>query len=103
MNGEELEELFVETGENQAYNQINLLRRLITRNKQVKNSKVENISFDTPVRFSVEEVLNAIVNFPFKKYYSIKVVSDSLSNNEYNNFNYKKSLDKIIKVIDKII
>lgn len=62
MNGEELEELFVETGENQAYNQINLLRRLITRNKQVKNSKVENISFDTPVRFSVEEVLNAIVN-----------------------------------------
>ena len=28
----------------------------------MKNSKVENISFDTPVRFSVEEVLNAIVN-----------------------------------------
>ena len=47
--------------------------------------------------------LNAIVNFPFKKYYSIKVVSDSLNNNEYNKFNYKKALEKIIKVIDKII
>lgn len=47
--------------------------------------------------------LNAIVNFPFKKYYSIKVVSDSLNNNEYNKFNYKKGLEEIIKVIDKII
>ncbi len=47
--------------------------------------------------------LNAIVNFPFKKYYSIKVVSDSLNNKEYDNFDYKKSLEEIIKVIDKII
>lgn len=47
--------------------------------------------------------LNAIVNFPFKKYYSIKVVSDSLNNKEYDNFNYQKSLEEIIKVIDKII
>ena len=35
--------------------------------------------------------LNAIVNFPFKKYYSIKLVSDSLNNKEYNNFDYQKS------------
>lgn len=62
MNGEELEEIFVETGENQAYNQINLLRRLITRNKQIKTANVSNISFDTPVRFSIKEVLNAIIN-----------------------------------------
>ena len=61
MNGEELEEILVETGENQAYNQINLIRRLITLNKQVKNEG-EYISFDTPVKFSVKEVLNAIIN-----------------------------------------
>lgn len=47
--------------------------------------------------------LNAIVNFPFKKYYSIKVVSDSLNNKEYDNFDYQKSLEEIIKVIGKII
>ncbi len=47
--------------------------------------------------------LNAIVNFPFKKYYSIKVVSDSLNNKEYDNFDYQKSLEEVIKVIDKII
>ena len=40
---------------------------------------------------------------PLKKYYSIKVVSASLNNNEYNKFNYKKTLEEIIKVIDRII
>lgn len=62
MNGEELEEIFVETGENQAYNQISLLRRLITRNKQVKNTDEKNVSFDTPVTFSMQEVLTSIIN-----------------------------------------
>lgn len=62
MNGEELEEIFVESGENQAYNQINLLRRLITRNKQIKNVDEEGISFDTPVTFSIEEILKSIIN-----------------------------------------
>ncbi len=50
MNGEELEELFVESGEFQAYNQISLLRRVITRNKQ-KMSENDEILFDTPVKF----------------------------------------------------
>jgi DNA helicase HerA-like ATPase len=62
MNGEELEEIFVEAGENQAYNQLNLLRKLITRNKQIKNEKELNVSFDTPVTFSMQEILNCIIN-----------------------------------------
>jgi uncharacterized protein len=62
MNGEELEEIFVEAGENQAYNQINLLRRLITRNKQIKNEEELNVTFDTPVTFSMKEILNSIIN-----------------------------------------
>lgn len=62
MNGEELEEMFVETGENQAYNQINLLQILITANKTKYSSKVKNISFDTAVYFSIDEVLNALIN-----------------------------------------
>lgn len=85
-------------------------------NSPFKMNKVDNISkvdcytsdgfvLKTGIKedaiFDME--LNAIVNFPFKKYYSIKVVSDSLSNNEYNNFNYKKALEEIIKVIGKII
>jgi hypothetical protein len=64
MNGEELEELFVESGEHQAYNQVSLLRRAITRNKQKLSglSGKKNALFDTPVRFSIEQVLNCIIN-----------------------------------------
>jgi len=61
MNGEELEELLVESGENQAYNQASLLRRIITRNKQ-KHSGLSKVMFDSPVQFSLTEVLNCIVN-----------------------------------------
>lgn len=46
--------------------------------------------------------LNSIVTFPFKKKYAVKVVSDSLNNNEYNNFNFDKSLPKIYEIIDKM-
>lgn len=62
MNGEELEELFVESGENQSYNQTSLLRRVITRNKQKYNDYNENITFDTPVKFSIKEVMDCILN-----------------------------------------
>ena len=47
--------------------------------------------------------LNMIITFPFKKKYSIKVVSDSLSNHEYGNFNFDKDLDKVFHITDKII
>jgi DNA helicase HerA-like ATPase len=61
MNGEELEELLVESGENQAYNQSSLLRRLVTRNKQKHNNGAK-VLFDSPVKFSLPEVLNCVVN-----------------------------------------
>lgn len=61
MNGEELEELFVESGEFQAYNQASLLRRIITQNKQKVNNYKKAL-FDTPVKFSIHQVLNCIIN-----------------------------------------
>lgn len=61
MNGEELEELFVDAGEQQAYNQVSLLRRLITRNKQ-KFSGNKKVLFDSPIQFSIKEVLNCLTN-----------------------------------------
>ncbi|TMW71159.1 ATP-binding protein [Alteribacter natronophilus] len=62
MNGEELEELFVESGENQSYNQSSLLRRVITRNKQMHNGNDLDLTFDSPVPFSIIEVINCISN-----------------------------------------
>lgn len=62
MNGDELEELFVESGENQSYNQSSILRRVITLNKKYNNGDNEDITFDTPVKFSILQVINCIVN-----------------------------------------
>ncbi|QGY38436.1 DUF87 domain-containing protein [Bacillus sp. A260] len=61
MSGEELEELLVESNEHQSYNQSSLLRRLITKNKQ-KSNGIEDVTFDTPIKFSITEVLNCIIN-----------------------------------------
>lgn len=47
--------------------------------------------------------LNAIVLFPHKKIYAIKVVSDTLNKDLYNEFDYDKSLNNCIKYVDKII
>jgi hypothetical protein len=62
MNEEELEELLIERGgDSQAYNQTSLLRRIITRNKVIKNSD-DGLKFGTPVPFSMQEVLNCLSN-----------------------------------------
>lgn len=47
--------------------------------------------------------LNSIVTFPFKKIYSIKLISDSLSNVEFENFNYDDIVPNIYNMIDEII
>ena len=47
--------------------------------------------------------LNAITLFPHKELYSIKIVSDTLSDKLYNEFNYDKAIKETIKYINIII
>ncbi|MHC4752385.1 MAG: ATP-binding protein [Planctomycetota bacterium] len=63
MNEEELEELLIERGgeKTQAYNLASLLRRIITRNK-IRRSGDEKVTFGSPVPFSMNEVINCLVN-----------------------------------------
>ena len=62
MNEEELEELLIERGgDNQAYNQASLLRKIITLNKAKKSGKL-NVTFGTLVPFSITEVINCLSN-----------------------------------------
>ncbi|MBO1925654.1 hypothetical protein J4711_13155 [Staphylococcus epidermidis] len=62
MNGEEIEEMFVESSEFQSYNQISLLRKVILSNKRKYNTEINDLSFDSPVKFDIEEVYNCITN-----------------------------------------
>lgn len=62
LNSEELEELFLDSGDNNNYNQSSVLRSVITQNKKKYNPKVDKVFYDSPLRFDIEEVLNCLIN-----------------------------------------
>lgn len=53
---------FLESGDFNNYNQASLLQKVITENKKKYNSELENISFDTPVKFILNEVITCLSN-----------------------------------------
>lgn len=63
LNGDELEELFLESGDFNNYNQASLLRRIITANKKLHNSHIKKVYFDSPLKFNIDEVLTCLKNF----------------------------------------
>jgi uncharacterized protein len=62
LNADELEELFLESGDNNNYNQSSILRAIITENKEHNNPGLEKIYFDSPLKFDINEVLNCLTN-----------------------------------------
>lgn len=62
MNSEELEELFIESNENNSHNQISQFRHAVIENKKRHNKGFNKITYDTPVFFSIQEVCNYIAN-----------------------------------------
>jgi len=62
LNADELEEFFLESGDRNNYNQASVLRKIITENKKIKNPGKQNIYFDSPLYFDIDEVLNCLVN-----------------------------------------
>lgn len=62
LNSDELEEILLDTGERDNYNQSSIFRKLVTLNKEIHNEDVQNISYDTPIKFSLSEVVNALYN-----------------------------------------
>ncbi|TCB56857.1 ATP-binding protein [Acinetobacter terrestris] len=62
LNSDELEEILLDTGERDNYNQSSIFRKIVTLNKIKHNLGVQNIFYDTPIRFDLNEVVNAIYN-----------------------------------------
>ena len=62
LNSEELEEILLDTGERDNYNQSSVFRNLVTINKKNHNPQKAKIFYDTPVFFDIEEVSNALYN-----------------------------------------
>lgn len=77
---------------------------IIDDTKQIKcytsDGFVTSTNIEEDAIFDME--LNAITNFPFNKYYSIKIVSDSLNNKEYDDFNFDEKLNEVYQIVQKI-
>ena len=62
LNSEELESLFIESSENNSHNQIAIFKRAITENKKKYNKHLNDVNYDTPCYFSMNEVITFIDN-----------------------------------------
>ncbi|WP_202413742.1 anti-phage-associated helicase HerA [Duganella sp. CY15W] len=62
LNSDELEEILLDTGERDNYNQSSVFRKLVTENKKKYNKNLVKVFYDSPVFFDIGEVQNAIYN-----------------------------------------
>ena len=62
LNSEELEEVLLDTGERDNYNQSSVFRKLVTENKKKHNPTLSKVFYDSPLFFDITEVQNALFN-----------------------------------------
>ncbi len=62
MNSEELEEMFIESREQNSHNQVSQFRQAVIANKQRHAEADAKISYDSPVYFSLLEAINYLTN-----------------------------------------
>lgn len=62
MNSEELESMFIESNEQNSHNQVSQFKQAVILNKERHNPKFREITYDTPVYFSIKEVYCYIEN-----------------------------------------
>jgi DNA helicase HerA-like ATPase len=62
MNSEELESMFIESNESNSHNQVSQFKHAVVLNKEKYNPSMPEVTYDTPVYFSIREVYNYIEN-----------------------------------------
>ncbi|WP_374463970.1 anti-phage-associated helicase HerA [Chryseobacterium sp.] len=62
LNSEELEEILLDTGERDNYNQSAIFRKLVTQNKIKHNPSKSKIFYDSPLFFDITEIKNGLCN-----------------------------------------
>lgn len=107
LNGDELEQLFLDSGDRNNYNQSSVLRKIITENKKKHNPDIDKIHFDSPLKFDINEVYNCLyniqnetVNAKIANKYMIVGESGSYTNGSSIDLNHGLELtnsDKILK------
>lgn len=62
MNAEELESMFIESNESNSHNQVSQFKHAVVLNKEKHNPGMREVTYDTPVYFSIKEVYLYIEN-----------------------------------------
>lgn len=62
MNSEELESMFIESNEQNSHNQVSQFKQAVILNKEKHNPGIKEMTYDTPVYFSITEVYRYIEN-----------------------------------------
>ncbi|TBG58349.1 DUF87 domain-containing protein [Rhizobium leguminosarum] len=62
LNEDEMEDMFLESGDNNNYNQESLLRSVVTIAKKIGNPDADKVNFDSPLPYEIEHVANAFRN-----------------------------------------
>ncbi len=62
MNSEELESMFIESNEQNSHNQVSQFKHAVILNKEKHNPTIREMTYDTPVYFSITEVYRYIEN-----------------------------------------
>lgn len=62
MNSEELESMFIESNESNSHNQVSQFKYAVVLNKEKYNPDLPEVTYDTPVYFSIREVYFFIEN-----------------------------------------
>jgi DNA helicase HerA-like ATPase len=62
MNSEELESIFIESNEQNSHNQVSQFKHAVILNKEKHNPGLAEVTYDSPVFFSLREVYNYIEN-----------------------------------------
>lgn len=62
MNSEELESMFIESNEENSHNQVSQFKLAVILNKERHNPTINEMTYDSPVYFSIDEVYQYIEN-----------------------------------------
>lgn len=62
MNSEELESMFIESNEQNSHNQVSQFKQAVILNKERHNPGIKDMTYDTPIYFSITEVYRYIEN-----------------------------------------
>lgn len=86
LNEEEMEEMFLESGDRNNYNQESLLRSVVSLCKIRANPQESKIYFDSPLKYNIQEVINCLENLTRETKNADNPLIISLSGSEDKSF-----------------